>query len=155
MQLPLQGSCQCGAVSYTVDAEPLFTYACHCHSCQKRTGSAFSLGLVVPTEALQVTGELTPWRRVSDKGTGNTRYSCAGCGNIIYGVGEDSAALAKLQAGTLEDTREVEPEVHIWGKEKQPWVVLPEHAQPFATQPEEALQLLQAALDYREKRANP
>ena len=52
MHPPLEGSCQCGAVTYTVSAEPLFTYACHCSSCQKRTGSAFSLGLVIATDVL-------------------------------------------------------------------------------------------------------
>ena len=101
MKLPLSGSCQCGAITYTVDAEPLFTYACHCSSCQKRTGSAFSLGL------------------------------------------------AKLQAGTLEDTSEVEPEVHMWTVRKQPWVTLSSRARQFETQPEDTLALLQAALDYR------
>lgn len=32
-------------------------------TCQKRTGSAFSMGLIVPTEALQITGKLTAWSR--------------------------------------------------------------------------------------------
>ena len=125
------------------------TYACYCHGCQKRTGSAFSMGLVVSVDSLEASGELTEWARTSDKGVTNTRYSCAGCGNIIYGVGEDVPNLAKVQVGTLEDTRWVEPEVHIWAREKQPWVTLPPHTRPFETQPEEAADLLQAALDYR------
>ncbi|CAA0112294.1 Glutathione-dependent formaldehyde-activating enzyme [Halioglobus japonicus] len=151
MNTPLSGSCQCGAVTYTVSAEPLFTYACHCHSCQKRTGSAFSLGLVIATETLDLEGALTPWKRVSEQGNSNTRYSCASCGNIIYGIGDTSPELAKLQAGTLEDTSAVEPEVHMWTVTKQPWIVLPEHVQQFETQPEDGLALLQAALDYRAK----
>lgn len=40
------GSCQCGAITYALSGEALFVYACHCHSCQKRTGSAFSMGLL-------------------------------------------------------------------------------------------------------------
>ena len=151
MKTPMTGSCQCGSVTYSVDTEPLFTYACHCHSCQKRTGSAFSLALIIPTDALQLSGEVTPWTRISDQGNTNTRYSCAVCGNIIYGIDEGRPELAKLQAGTLEDTSEVEAEVHIWAKDKQPWVILPPQAQPFATQPDDALALLQAATDYREK----
>jgi hypothetical protein len=149
MKLPLLGSCQCGGVTYTVTADPLFTYACHCHSCQKRTGSAFSLGLIVPVEAMALSGDLTAWSRVSDKGVTNTRYSCAACGNIIYGIGETMAELAKLQAGTLEDTRKVEPEVHLWAREKQPWVTLAAGTPCFDTQPQDALDVLQAVLDYR------
>lgn len=149
MQTPLQGSCQCGAVTYTVSAEPLFIYACHCHSCQKRTGSAFSLGLVIPTDTLDLKGTLTPWSRESEQGNTNTRYSCASCGNIIYGIGDTSTELAKLQAGTLEDTSEVEPEVHMWAENKQPWLTLPDRLHQFETQPEDGLALFQAAIDYR------
>ncbi len=149
MQIPLKGSCQCGAVTYTVSAEPLFTYACHCHSCQKRTGSAFSLGLVIATEALRLEGALTPWSRVSEQGATNTRYSCASCGNIIYGIGDTNPELAKLQPGTLEDTSAVEPEVHMWTVSMQPWLVLPERVHKFETQPDDGLALFQAAMDYR------
>jgi hypothetical protein len=136
-------------VTYTVDAEPLFTYACHCSSCQKRTGSAFSLGLVIMTESLDLKGALTSWSRVSEQGNTNTRYSCASCGNIIYGSSESSPELAKLQPGTLDNTNTVEPEVHMWTVKKQPWVILPPRAPRFETQPDSGLALMQAALDYR------
>ncbi len=149
MTIALTGCCQCGTIHYRVTAEPLFTYACHCGSCQKRTGSAFSMGMVVLTESLHVEGELTAWRRISDKGVTNTRYSCADCGNIIYGIGDTTAAFAKLQAGTLNDTSAVRPEVHIWTQNKQAWLILPARVPQFETQPEELSALLQPALDYR------
>jgi hypothetical protein len=154
MKIPLSGSCQCGAVTYTVNAEPVFTYACHCSSCQKRTGSAFSLGLVIATESLAVKGALTPWSRTSEEGNTNTRYSCASCGNIIYGIGDSNPELAKLQSGTLEDTSEVEPEVHMWTARKQPWVTLSCRVPQFETQPEDGLALLQAALDYQAQKSS-
>ena len=146
------GSCQCGAITLSVDVPALLTYACFCSSCQKRTGSAFSMGLIVPTEALEVSGELTSWTRQSDKGTNNTRYSCADCGNIIYGVDDSGMGLAKLQAGLLEDTSEVEPEVYLFARSKQPWVSLPHNARAFDTQPEDPMAMLAAAQAYREAR---
>ena len=149
MPIPLTGRCQCGQVRYSVAAQPLFTYACHCSDCQKRTGSAFSMGLVVLTDSLQAQGELTSWSRTSDKGNTNTRYSCAGCGNIIYGVGDSNPELAKLQAGTLDDTQALEPELHIWTCKKQGWVSLPPRARTFDKEPESAAQWLQAAADFR------
>ena len=149
MTTALTGRCQCNGISYRISAEPLFTYACHCGSCQKRTGSAFSMGVIVLTESLQVEGELTAWSRVSDKGATNTRYSCADCGNIIYGIGDSTPAFAKLQAGTLDDTRDVRPDVHIWTQNKQAWLNLPDRVPQFETQPEELSTLLQTALDYR------
>ena len=151
MENDLSGSCQCGAITFAVAAPALLTYACFCTSCQKRTGSAFSMGLIIPTDALQLSGELSAWSRTSDDGNTNTRYSCADCGNIIYGVGESSPGLAKLQAGLLDDTRELEPEVYIWARSKQAWVTLPQHARPFDTQPDDPMALLQAAQTYREE----
>ncbi len=148
------GSCQCGAVTYSLAGEALFTYACHCHNCQKRTGSAFSMGVVAPLDALDVRGELSAWSRVSDRGTTNTRHSCASCGNIIYGTDDSGLGLAKLQAGTLDDTSNVEPDVHMWTTSRQPWVNLPEAAPQFETQPDNPADLLQAALDYRAARGN-
>jgi hypothetical protein len=149
MKFPMNGSCQCGDIRYTVNADPLFIYACHCHTCQQRTGSVFSMALVILTESLELQGELTSWSRVSDLGNSNTRYSCASCGNIIYGVGDSSTELTKLQAGTLADTSDIEPEVHMWVTHKQPWLTLPTRVRQFETQPEDPLELLQAALDYR------
>ena len=116
MSTNLKGSCQCGAISLTASAAPLLTYACFCYSCQKRTGSAFSMGLVLPTDALEVVGELTAWSRKSDKGFTNTRYSCADCGNIIYGVDDTGMGLAKLQAGLLEDTSHLAKPSRFLGK---------------------------------------
>lgn len=150
MNAPVAGSCQCGAVTLTVRSEPLFTYACFCTSCQKRTGSAFSMGLILPVNALDVVGELTAWSRTSDRGQTNTRYSCAECGNIIYGVDDSGMNLAKLQAGLLDDTSGVEPEVYLFARSKQPWVTLPDRARPFETQPDDPMALLQAAQAYRE-----
>jgi hypothetical protein len=107
------------------------------------------MGLVVATQALKLEGALTSWARESEQGNTNTRYSCASCGNIIYGIGDTIPDLAKLQAGTLEDTSAVEPEVHIWTITKQPWLVLPEFVHKFETQPNDGLALFQAAMDYR------
>ena len=124
------------------------TYACHCMSCQKRTGSAFSMGLIVLSDSLETHGELSAWSRFSDEGDTNTRYSCADCGNIIYGINEASPELAKLQAGILEDTSTIEPEVHIWTCRKQGWFDIPTGAPAFDKQAD-AMTLLQAAQQYR------
>ena len=40
-KLPIPGGCNCGEVRYLVTKPPLAAYICHCHLCQKRTGSAF------------------------------------------------------------------------------------------------------------------
>ena len=116
MELPADGSCQCGSITYILKDSPIVTYACYCYDCQKRTGSAFSLGMLVPVDALEVKGELTDFTRVSNAGSTNTRYSCKECANIIYGVGETMPGVLKLQPGTLNNTLGIIPDVHLWVK---------------------------------------
>lgn len=154
-QQAVQGGCQCGAVSYTLSDSPLLTYACHCTECQKRTGSAFAMGMVLPEASLDLQGELRSWQRDSDVGAVNTRYSCAHCGNIIYTVSSTMTGLIKLQPGTLADTRSVFADVHVWTRSAQPWVIFAENVPQFPTQPEDALEVLAAAQAYRDRRNSP
>mgnify|MGYP003299518019 FL=1 len=50
------GKCQCGAVNYTLLSSPKTTHACHCFDCQKRTGSAFGISMIVAEDDLYLTG---------------------------------------------------------------------------------------------------
>ena len=34
---PITGRCLCGAVTYSVDADPVIQAACHCTDCQRQT----------------------------------------------------------------------------------------------------------------------
>ena len=144
-----RGGCQCQAVRYRVAGDPLMTYACHCMGCQKRTGSAFSLGAIYPATALHLEGELVSWARTSDDGSTNTRFSCAACGNVIYGIGEATADFIKLQPGTLDDTGAVAPDAHIWTCSAQPWVRLPEGVPAWETQPDNLFDVYAAVLERR------
>ena len=51
----ISGGCLCGSVRYTSEAEPALVAVCHCATCQKNTGSAFSLNLALPTELVTIT----------------------------------------------------------------------------------------------------
>ena len=144
--MPITGSCQCGSVVYQVEGRPLMTYACYCSDCQKRTGSAFSLGMILPRSAIHVEGELTEWTRISDQGFHNTRFSCAGCGTIIYGIGGASPETLKLQPGTLDDTSELSVDAHIWTRSAQPWLKFPDDALIYTTQPDDPRQVLEDVL---------
>ena len=41
------GGCQCGSIRYRIKQEANMLYACHCRDCQKQSGSAFGLSLIV------------------------------------------------------------------------------------------------------------
>jgi hypothetical protein len=144
------GACQCGGVRYVFDGEPLMTYACHCRDCQRRTGSAFSEGMLVSADQISIEGDLSAWQRISDTGVEKTRQSCASCGNIIFGTAGNLPGLLLLQAGTLDDTSAVHPEMHMWLQSAQPWVVLPPGVPSWQTQADDMMKMLQAAIKYRQ-----
>ena len=56
MNLPQHGGCQCGKIRYEIAEAPTLVYTCHCKDCQRLTGTAFSLGLVVAESAFRRSG---------------------------------------------------------------------------------------------------
>jgi hypothetical protein len=133
MNLPQTGGCQCGAMRYEISEAPQLVYACHCRDCQRLTGSAFSLGLVVVEAAFRL-GGVEPRRllRTADSGRVNTRLVCPQCGSWICGLPRDGAV--RVRAGTLDDTSWLRPTRHIWTRSKQPWVAIAAGDQVYETQ---------------------
>ena len=56
-KLPWNGACLCGQVKVRVTEAPVVAAACHCRACQKLTGGAYSLSLMLPASGLSVEGE--------------------------------------------------------------------------------------------------
>ena len=50
----LEGGCACGTVRYRLASPPLFVHCCHCLNCQRQTGSAFVINVLVETERVEV-----------------------------------------------------------------------------------------------------
>jgi hypothetical protein len=119
----LDGRCMCGSVSYSCDAEPIVTALCHCKECQRQTGTAFSIVVGVPDDALRVDGELATVTTVAEASGGATERSfCPACGSPIVSRSPGTPGVAYLKAGTLEDTSWLEPQAEVWGRSAQPWV---------------------------------
>lgn len=58
----LAGGCLCGSVRYAMNADPLMVVTCHCVHCQKQSGSAFSLVVVLARDALALEGDIASRR---------------------------------------------------------------------------------------------
>ena len=141
MQLPLTGGCLCGALRYEVSETPLAIYTCHCTDCQHLTSSAFSLAITVPDRAFRLTkGEPRLAQKIADSGRTVTRWLCPECGCWVVSSPQPGAApgemIRRVRGGTLDDTSWLKPAAHFWTSSKQPWVVLPEGGEVFATQPD-------------------
>jgi GNAT superfamily N-acetyltransferase len=136
------GGCLCGAVRYRLGAEPITSYVCHCTDCQRRTGSAFALSLVVPAAALEVTrGSTAAYAAALGDGRVKRGQLCAACGSRLWGEPRLDQTIRILQPGTLDEPSQFPPVAHIWARSAQPWFVFPEGVAVFAEQPKERLQL--------------
>jgi hypothetical protein len=137
--LPLAGGCQCGAVRYAIAAQPLTVYACHCRDCQRQSGAAFALSMVVPRAAIRITaGAPRDWLRpgaVTASGTPTHCLFCTECGARLYHLPERNRDIAVVKPGTLDDTSWLVAVGHIFTASAQPWVTIPETTVNFPRQP--------------------
>jgi hypothetical protein len=121
----IQGGCLCGAVRYHCDAAPLMTAVCHCRSCQRQSGSAFSIIVGVPKGALMFEGAPpAAYRDSGDSGMPVERKFCAKCGSPIFSDVAATPDLDWIKAGTLDDTSWLQPQVNLWCDSAQSWVQL-------------------------------
>jgi hypothetical protein len=132
----LTGGCQCGAVRYAIAAEPLRLYACHCRECQKQSGSAFGMSLIVSRAALALTqGATRVWSRRADSGRTIDCIFCAACGSRLWHEREGIDAVS-VKAGSLDAAVDFSRAIHIWTSRRLPGLVIPPDAEQFAEEPE-------------------
>jgi hypothetical protein len=131
LSLPQHGSCQCGAVTYVLNAQPLGLWTCHCTECQRQTGSAFGMSMPVPSDGLRFTGvEPARWYRRAESGRRVEALFCARCGSRIAHRHEGRDGVTTLKPGTLLDTSGLAPLRHHFRDTAQPWIdaLLPQDA---------------------------
>jgi hypothetical protein len=124
----LDGRCLCGAMTYSCDAEPIFTAICHCKDCQRQTGTAFSIVVGVPVDAVVVSGDsLASFSTVGeDHGQEVERRFCSTCGSPVVSAMAANPGVMVIKAGTLDDASWLEPQLEVWGRSAQPWVGPPQ-----------------------------
>ena len=107
----LSGHCLCGAVKYTVDAEPLIVGYDHCDDCQRQSGSTYSLVVVVPKDKLTITGTTKSYAGKGSSGNAVHRVFCPECGSPIAHDPDAAPPIIALKGGTLslEDKKKLKP----------------------------------------------
>src|SRR6476660_7424625 len=99
----MTGRCLCGQTSFTADGEPVRMAACHCKTCQRHLGTAFSEVIIMPRESVAVTGVLSTYTQAGGtSGEPFHRRFCPGCGTPMLWEREGSPRVIIL-AGTLDD----------------------------------------------------
>jgi len=136
LETPIQGSCQCEAVQFEIRQEPLTVYACHCTDCQRQSGSAFSLSMVVARDSLTVTcGKPKEWIRKGGSGQLVSCWFCERCGARLYHEPHANKAITIVKSGTLNNSRAFAPIGHIWTQSAHSWFELGSELIKYERQP--------------------
>jgi hypothetical protein len=126
-----EGGCACGAVRYRLVSEPMFVHCCHCLNCQRQTGSAFVINLLIEGDRLELlAGEPQAVDVPRDDGSTQRIYRCPDCQVAVYSE-YGGPAVRFVRGGTLDDPKDVAPDVHIYTRSKVGWVTLPESVPAF------------------------
>ncbi len=130
------GNCECKAVGYQFNGEPLTCYTCHCTDCQTSSGSAFGLSMIVNENDLKIIqGELSI-STVDYNGIKVQRHHCKQCGTTLWLSADEYPDIVALKPGTFDDTKWFKPIAHLWTRSAQPWVSLDASIPQYEKQPE-------------------
>jgi hypothetical protein len=121
MSVTREGGCACGAVRYRLTSDPLFVHCCHCLNCQRQTGSAFVVNLLVEADRVELlAGDPQPVAVPRGGGKKQKIWRCPTCQIAVY------SQYTRPQVRFVRD-------VHIFTRSKLPWVVLPDSVPAFRT----------------------
>ena len=131
MSVSRKGGCTCGGVRYRLASEPLFVHCCHCLNCQRQTGSAFVINLLIETDRVELLlGDPQPVDVPRDDGSTQRIFRCPTCHVAVFSQ-YTRPEFRYVRGGTLDDPATVAPDVHIFTRSKVPWVTLPDSVPAF------------------------
>lgn len=136
MDVPREGGCQCGEVRYEIGDDPLAVIACHCTDCQKQSGSAFGMSMVVKRDSFRILkGEAKSFSRAAGSGASVECFFCPSCGTRLFHQPSSLPVTLNVKPGTLDDPSWRAPVLHCWTSRRQSWVVMPEGIPSFEKNP--------------------
>lgn len=117
----LTGGCLCGAVRFRCAQPPGIVGDCFCIDCRKSSGTAHCTHVMVPADALEVSGEVTFYERPADSGNMVGRGFCGTCGSALYSTNAGMPHLAFLRASALDDPDMVAPQITLYASRAPAW----------------------------------
>jgi hypothetical protein len=109
----------------------MFVHCCHCLNCQRQTGSAFVINLLIEADRVELLeGDPQPVDVPRDDGSTQRIFRCPACQVAVFSeYGRPEVRF--VRAGTLDDPSGIAPDVHIFTRSKLGWVTLLDSAPAF------------------------
>ncbi|MGC1332355.1 GFA family protein [Pseudomonas sp.] len=149
----LEGSCHCGAVTFTLESAYPYPYQrCYCSICRKtQGGGGYAINLGGDAKSLHVTGRkhISIYHaRMKDKGASRShassaeRHFCNQCGSALWLFSPQWPELIHPFASAIDTPLPVPPEhTHLLLNSKAPWVEVDDRKgdKQFQGYPEESI----------------
>lgn len=116
----LSGRCLCGAVRFILSAAPVAARICWCRDCQRYSANG-SANIIVPTAALEISGQTTEFERTADSGNKIRQRFCPTCGSALFANAAVRPELTGVRVGALDDPSSVRPTMNIWTDSAPAW----------------------------------
>lgn len=113
------GGCHCRKIRFRSKGEPKFVSRCHCDSCRRTTGAAFSTWVGFVAENVEWSAG-TPSFYASSKGV--KRGFCASCGTPLSYESDKWPGEQHLLIGAFDDPRAFTPTSDFLKDEALAWV---------------------------------
>jgi len=117
--LPIEGGCRCDRVRFRLSAAPWMETVCHCHGCQRMTGSAFSTTLIIPDDGFAlIAGETVVGGAHGDMAD---HHHCDWCKSWVFTRPRAALGFVNVRATLLDDAGWFAPWMETQTAEALPW----------------------------------
>lgn len=117
-------TCRCGALTVRVSGEPLRVSICHCHECQRRSGSAFAWQARWPADAVTVAGDYQSWHSSGDSGGKATFNFCPHCASTLFYTNDGLPDQIAVAVGGFAGQPQPAPLFSVYENRLQPWLAV-------------------------------
>lgn len=116
----LSGTCLCGAVAFRLSGAIGGFYLCHCHRCQKASGSAHGANLFIKDGAVDWLSGQDQVQSYQVPDSNNARSFCSCCGSPVPHFNE-AIGQWQVPAGSLDTPITRAPDAQIFVASRPDW----------------------------------
>jgi hypothetical protein len=129
-----EAACHCGQLRLEATGDPFNVSICHCHACQRRTGSAFGMQAAFRADQVQVEGRFDDYLRISDEADSKEHafHFCPECGSQVFYTEPDDPDLVVVSVGSFADPSFPAPTESGYDSRRHHWLELPGSIQRYA-----------------------
>ena len=97
---------------------------CHCHDCQRRSGSAFAAQVRFPVDQVRVSGHFHQYSQAGDSGGIAVFDFCPTCAATIAYRAQAQPDLIAIPLGAFASTDFPPPVYSVYEGRKHPWLLI-------------------------------